>query len=414
MQLPLEDRPSIEEAAIDDGAANAPHAAVVALNVSGLSAIDPTAALATRVFCDARALARARHAFGIDDWHVQPCQHEAPVAPGETLPGPTLGVPPASVRDPGVIELAHLAGSASIGIDLAEYPALRAITPLAGNAAEAAQALATAALRTALAAALLAPLLEQLTSLGLGAWRVAAVRRGNVAADQALYNLSVGAGGRSHRLRIACPPALLALAERLVGQPEHAAPMPDRTTSPLDVRVPSRVTLGRKWLSVDTLGSLSPGDVVLRAMPSGVADAIRHAQPFQAACAWGSAGMRRLHTLVQCEGSTLTVMKEVIMAEEMPYEDDYASVVDNMHDEPIQVGELDLPVQFEIETLAFPLAQLSALRPGYVIELATPVTEAHIRLVAHGQTIGQGELVTVGDHLGIRITRMAHDHGTDQ
>jgi type III secretion protein Q len=42
------------------------------------------------------------------------------------------------------------------------------------------------------------------------------------------------------------------------------------------------------------------------------------------------------------------------------------------------------------------------------------VADAQLRLVAHGQTIGYGELVTVGEHLGIRIIRMAHRHGPIQ
>ena len=81
---------------------------------------------------------------------------------------------------------------------------------------------------------------------------------------------------------------------------------------------------------------------------------------------------------------------------------------------PIDIGELDLPVQFEVDTVALPLSQLYALRPGYVLELPTPVAEAQLKLVTHGQTIGYGELVTVGDHLGIRILRMAHGDGPVQ
>jgi len=71
-------------------------------------------------------------------------------------------------------------------------------------------------------------------------------------------------------------------------------------------------------------------------------------------------------------------------------------------------------VQFEIDTLALPLSQVAALRRGYVIELDTPVTDARIKLVAHGQTIGHGELVSVGEHLGIRITGMAYASDTDR
>jgi type III secretion protein Q len=76
-------------------------------------------------------------------------------------------------------------------------------------------------------------------------------------------------------------------------------------------------------------------------------------------------------------------------------------------DEPIDtLRELDIPVRFEIETIAVPLAELEAIEPGYVIELATPVDSAAIRLTAYGQTIGHAQLVAVGDRLGARITRM--------
>jgi type III secretion protein Q len=43
-----------------------------------------------------------------------------------------------------------------------------------------------------------------------------------------------------------------------------------------------------------------------------------------------------------------------------------------------------------------------------VLELQTPVAAAQLKLVTHGQTIGIGELVTVGEHLGVRILKMAH------
>lgn len=83
-------------------------------------------------------------------------------------------------------------------------------------------------------------------------------------------------------------------------------------------------------------------------------------------------------------------------------------------DEPTRIGELELPVQFEIDTVSLPIDQLSALEPGYVIELPVAVTDARLRLVVHGQTVGYGELVAVGEHLGVRIIRMAHRHGTVQ
>jgi type III secretion protein Q len=59
-----------------------------------------------------------------------------------------------------------------------------------------------------------------------------------------------------------------------------------------------------------------------------------------------------------------------------------------------------------------PVAQLSALRAGYVLELPTAVPDARIRLVTYGQTIGFGELVSVGDHLGVRLVQLSQSHGS--
>ena len=75
---------------------------------------------------------------------------------------------------------------------------------------------------------------------------------------------------------------------------------------------------------------------------------------------------------------------------------------------PVAIGELDLPVKIEIDTVALPVAQLSALRAGYVLELPVPVREAQVRLVSYGQMIALGELVAVGDHIGVRIVRMCN------
>jgi type III secretion protein Q len=71
------------------------------------------------------------------------------------------------------------------------------------------------------------------------------------------------------------------------------------------------------------------------------------------------------------------------------------------------LDDLEIPVRFELDTVALTLADLEALRPGYVLELAVPLSQASVRLVAFGQTIGHAELVAVGDKLGARITHLA-------
>ena len=74
------------------------------------------------------------------------------------------------------------------------------------------------------------------------------------------------------------------------------------------------------------------------------------------------------------------------------------------------IAELQLPVAFEVDTARITLNELASIQPGYVIELDRPLASAAVRLVCHGQTIGHGQLVAVGDQLGIRIVRMGMHH----
>lgn len=76
------------------------------------------------------------------------------------------------------------------------------------------------------------------------------------------------------------------------------------------------------------------------------------------------------------------------------------------------IQELQLPVTFELDTARVALKELDAIAPGAVIELDCPLPEAQVRLVCHGQIIGTGQLVAVGENLGIRIEKthwMSHD-----
>jgi type III secretion protein Q len=73
---------------------------------------------------------------------------------------------------------------------------------------------------------------------------------------------------------------------------------------------------------------------------------------------------------------------------------------------PLPVDQLQVPVAFELDTARISLADLASLGPGYVIELDQPLTSAEVRLVCHGQIVGRGQLVAVGEQLGVRIVAM--------
>ena len=78
------------------------------------------------------------------------------------------------------------------------------------------------------------------------------------------------------------------------------------------------------------------------------------------------------------------------------------------------LAQLDVPVQLELDPIVLPMGQLEDLAPGHVLELASGVDSAAIRLMVYGQEIGHGKLVAVGDHLGIQIAGVAGStHGND-
>ncbi|RXV65762.1 YscQ/HrcQ family type III secretion apparatus protein [Burkholderia stabilis] len=401
----------------------------------GLPRLTPAAAQASRILFDARVDALVSHLGGVTGWQLKPAASTAD--------------PGAHPAEPGRIVLAHVTGSLSIDVDLARYPALQILAPEVRGAAPAASTGAAHALRQSIASVLLAPLTEVLLATGIGTWRVADVLRTGSAAvaryggrhagrmpdprdvndDQLAADVSVTFDGYRHDATLQIGPATLALLERrlssLQASRSHAAPTPAQDALPAQpgafaafhppLRIPGRVTIGARRIAITALEALRPGDVLLRTLPTRIETALGLGDAFRARAAWGTPGLTRLCAAVDIDGSRLVIIEEPVMTDELQHtDDDPPPLADDFHDEPVDIGELDLPVQFELDSVALPLAQLSSLRPGYVIELDTRVTDARIRLVAHGQTIGHGELIAVADRLGVRILRMAHDDGSVQ
>ncbi|WP_193102676.1 type III secretion system cytoplasmic ring protein SctQ [Burkholderia sp. Z1] len=399
----------------------------------GLPRLTPAAAQASRILFDARVDTLVSHLGGVTGWQLKPAAATAD--------------PGAHPAEPGRIVLAHVTGSLSIDVDLARYPALQILAPEARGAGPAAGTGAVHALRQSIASVLLAPLTEVLLATGIGTWRVADVlRTGSAAAarhgerhagrmpdsrdvndDQLAADVSVTFDGYRHDATLQIGPATLALLERrlssLQASRSHAAAPQDALpaqpgafdTFHPPLRIPGRVTIGARRIAITALEALRPGDVLLRTMPTRIETALSLGDAIRVRAAWGTPGLTRLCAAVEIDGSRLVIIEEPVMTDELQHtDDDPPPLADDFHDEPVDIGELDLPVQFELDSVALPLAQLSSLRPGYVIELDTRVTDARIRLVAHGQTIGHGELIAVADRLGVRILRMAHDDGSVQ
>ncbi|HRK56519.1 MAG TPA: type III secretion system cytoplasmic ring protein SctQ [Burkholderiaceae bacterium] len=77
---------------------------------------------------------------------------------------------------------------------------------------------------------------------------------------------------------------------------------------------------------------------------------------------------------------------------------------------PDHLGGLEVPLRFEIGDLSVSLADLKHLQPGFVFELPQPISHGTVRILAHGNLLGTGYLVAIGDRLGVRVTAFVPSH----
>ena len=273
------------------------------------------------------------------------------------------------------LDLRSAAGRADVALDPSQWPAL-------AMAAE----LPDVELAREVADALLAPLAARLAPL-LPGLRVGAVRRypSEALGDGGLPALNVGAGQMS----------LVRLDRALADHLD--ALMRDGTASPLGrlaaLRVPMRLALFERPLGPRALHGLTPGDVVL-------AGAARRA------------GSRWRVTLKFGLGITMQATADLDLDASRAHLAAPPRLVDEAAAAPLAVPpaegleHLQVPVSFEIDSARIALGELASLGEGAVIELDVPLPEATVRLVCHGQTLGLGQLVAIGDQLGVRIVRM--------
>jgi type III secretion protein Q len=70
---------------------------------------------------------------------------------------------------------------------------------------------------------------------------------------------------------------------------------------------------------------------------------------------------------------------------------------------------IPVSLDFDLGNLALPLGELAALKPGYVFELPTSLDAVRVVIRANGTRVGHGELVAVGDVLGVQLLAFETD-----
>lgn len=101
------------------------------------------------------------------------------------------------------------------------------------------------------------------------------------------------------------------------------------------------------------------------------------------------------------DGSRLTILPHVLSPppELVMSDANTAGAADN----------IPVSLDFELGNLALSLGELAALKPGYVFELPGSLEKLRVGIRANGTRIGQGELVAVGDVLGVQLLSLDVD-----
>jgi len=84
----------------------------------------------------------------------------------------------------------------------------------------------------------------------------------------------------------------------------------------------------------------------------------------------------------------------------------YVSTESPMPESPTDSSALagvGVTVDFELGSTSLPLGELANLKPGYVFELAGNLNQVRVVIRANGTRVGYGELVAVGDVLGVQL-----------
>ena len=193
------------------------------------------------------------------------------------------------------------------------------------------------------------------------------------------------------RLPVAWLNRMLGRAEPL--DPDN--PLPD-VTAWQALPAPISVACAGPTLSASVWSTLRPGDVIVlgsRSLPPALhANANGRRWPLASrtdGCEISGA-MQTTPTLLE---SSAMQQHEDAPAEGAPAEDTGDAAT----------RSLPVLVEFELGRLELTLGELAGLQPGYVFPLPAFVEGANVTIRANGRASGRGELVAVGDTLGVRL-----------
>ena len=167
------------------------------------------------------------------------------------------------------------------------------------------------------------------------------------------------------------------------------------------LRIPLRFEVGRAEISLHELRQITAGDVIGIERWASSGSAL-----YVTATAGGANGLR-LTGLADDLYITLESVGETAMNR-----DDLSASNTTLVNDPDglpldRLDALEVVLRFEVGELSVSLGELKGLRPGHVFDLEQALNRSSVRILAHGNVLGKGSLVAVGDRLGVRVSDFA-------
>jgi flagellar motor switch/type III secretory pathway protein FliN len=199
-------------------------------------------------------------------------------------------------------------------------------------------------------------------------------------------------------LDVSCVQRLLdrdALTERRLNHPMHA------------VRAKMALVIDELDVAPTELAVLGPGCIVRLDNRTLLAEPVRVAIPAGSLQLIADVTGVRATVVGFCSGGSGGLMShETPTAPEAPAAQPGTPARDTSRDHGVPVGALPVRLSFSAGRLTLHFSELADVGPGYVFELDRRLDDQTIIVHANDVPIAVGELVSIGDLVGVRITRM--------
>ncbi|HEX5687945.1 MAG TPA: type III secretion system cytoplasmic ring protein SctQ [Ideonella sp.] len=190
----------------------------------------------------------------------------------------------------------------------------------------------------------------------------------------------------------------------------EARPAAERRARLAACRVPLRLELGRTRLDLASLRQIAPGDIVAvdEWRPRGQALGVQLYAGRRGEAQWpAEVRQTRLTVLPATEPAMPAPAAPANPATPAAAP---AIKADRVADATLpieQLEKLEVVLHFDLGGLALNLDALEQVAAGHVLELPQPLNQCELSILCQERLLGKGQLVAVGERLGVRVTEFA-------